>query len=108
MSRAQRAFDRSIASTPGDFTAIDLFDGEFSFLPFEASVRYGEVPLYPTSEDFHNFVSTKFHEQRPAAHWHLEAIRWRRKHPGKPLNDGLKEIAIATAAATHKTLDEDR
>jgi hypothetical protein len=78
-------------------TAIDRFEGDFDLLPFTAHVRYGAVPLYPTNEDFHNFVSTKVHEERPEACWQLEAIRWRLHNPGKPLDGGLKAIALATA-----------
>jgi len=76
-------------------------------LPFAAGVRYGSVPEWPTREDFQNFACTKEHEQRPEAHWHLEAIRWRLAHPGKPLNDGLREIAVKTADAIIKTRRED-
>lgn len=79
--------------------AIDRFEGDFDLLPIAAHLRYGEVPLYPVSEDFHNFVSTKVHERRPEACWQLEAIRWRLQNPGRPLNEGLKVIAVATAAA---------
>lgn len=90
-----------------ELSAIDRFDGEFDYLPFAAGIRYGAVPPYPTSEDFQNFAGVKEHEQRPEAHWHLEAIRWRRANPGKPLNDGLKDIARATAAAIIKTQREE-
>ena len=76
---------------------VDRFDGDFDLLPFAAGVRYGAVPLYPTSGDFQDFAGVKVHEERAEACWHLEAIRWRMQHPGKPLNDGLKDIARATA-----------
>ncbi len=85
-----------------ELTALDRFDGEFSFLPFEAGVRYGEVPLYPTGEDFQNAACVCAHEQRPAAVWFREAIRWRRGPGyGRPLNEGLKAIASATATAIY-------
>jgi hypothetical protein len=85
-------------------SAIDRFDGDFDLLPFAAGVRYGQVPLYPTSQDFQNFACTKAWEHRPEAHWHLEAIRWRMVNMGKPLNEGLRDIAKATAAAIIKTM----
>lgn len=88
-------------------SAIDSFDGDFDFLPFAAALRYGPVPLYPLDGDFQGFACVKEHEQRPEAHWHLEAIRWRMAHPGKPLNDGLRDIARATAAAIRKTQGEE-
>jgi len=88
-------------------SAIDRFEGDFDLLPLAAHIRYGAVPAYPTSEDFQNFAGTKEHEQRPEAHWHLEAIRWRRANLGSPLDAGLRAIAIATAAAIIKTQRED-
>jgi hypothetical protein len=94
-------------TTSAALSAIDRFEGDFDTLPFAAGVRYGAVPEYPRSEDFQNFAGTKEHEQRPEAHWQLEAIRWRLAHPGRPLNEGLKDIARATAAAIHKTRQED-
>jgi hypothetical protein len=88
-------------------SAVDRFEGDFDLLPVAAHLRYGAVPEYPRSEDFQSFAGTKEHEQRPEAHWHLEAIRWRLRHPGKPLSEGLREIAKATASALYKTRQED-
>lgn len=63
------------------------------FLPFRAGVLFGPVSLYPTSEDFHN-AATLYDEAEPAAHWQIEAIRYRRLHPGAPLDeDALAVIA---------------
>jgi hypothetical protein len=87
-----------------EISAIDRFEGDFDLLPIAAHVRYGAVPPYPTSEDFQNFACTKEHEQRPEAHWHLEAIRWRRQHPGVALDDGLRDIAKSTATVILKTI----
>lgn len=88
--------------TETTLTAVETFDGDFSFLPFAAGVRYGQVPLYPTSEDFQRFACTKAHEERPEAYWQLEAIRWRRQNAAHPLD--IKAIAVATAAAIYRAV----
>lgn len=89
--------------------AIDRFEGDFDLLPFAAGIRYGEVSLYPTSEDFQNFACTCSRERRPEACWQLDAVRWRRSEGyGRPLNDGLKAIAVATAVAIRRMQHEDR
>jgi hypothetical protein len=78
------------------------FDGDFEMLPFRAHVLYGDVPLYPISEDFHLAVSVAFGRDDAAADWRVEAVRWRLAHMGKPLNEGLREIAAATAARLYR------
>ena len=64
-------------------------------LPFRAQVVYGEVPLYPSREEFDLAVTAVFHHPEDrAAHWRVEAVRWRRNEGhGKPLEDGLPVIA---------------
>jgi len=73
---------------------------DLELLPFRAHVLFGEVPRYPITSDFHTAASDVFHEEaEPAAHWRLEAIRWRLQHQGGLLNDiALAVIAGQTAA----------
>ena len=71
------------------------FDGDFDVLPLRAALLFGAVPLTPTSADFHLAVSDVYAApEEPAAHWRVEAIRWRRVNAG-PLD--LTAIAKATA-----------
>ena len=78
----------------------DSFDGDFDLLPFAAGVEFGPVPEYPLDSDFQ--MAGMRADESPAARWQCEAIRWRRANPGKPLNDGLKSIALRVAAALHR------
>ena len=73
---------------------------DLDLLPLRAHVLFGEVPRYPTDDDFHGAASDVFHEEdEPATHWRLEAVRWRLHHPGTPLDDvALATIAGRTAA----------
>jgi hypothetical protein len=75
------------------------FDGDFSLLPFTAHVRYGEVPRWPTDDDFHLAASDVAHNpDDAAAHWRIEAVRERRHRPGVELDaPTLKAIALRTA-----------
>lgn len=73
-------------------------------LPFRALLLYGEVPLYPIGETFDLAVSdVACAADDPAAHWRVEAVRWRRGAGyGKPLEQGLPIIAGRTAARLWK------
>lgn len=78
---------------------IDCFTGDFDLLPIAAHLRYGDVPAWASSEDFQNAavrVSSDL-DTYAEAHWHIEAVRWRRANGGRPLDEGLREIAQATA-----------
>lgn len=67
--------------------------------PVRASFVAGEVPLYPTDEDFQTAVmAATNHYPEPAYVWRMEAIRWRRGPGyGQPLD--LPAIESATVAA---------
>jgi hypothetical protein len=73
---------------------------DLDLLPIRAQVLYSAVPLYPIDSDFHTAASTVFHEEdEPAAHWRIEAVRWRIHHRGAPLDAAaLATIAGWTAA----------
>ncbi len=89
------------------FSSYDTFDGDFDYLPFVAHLEFGEVPLYPREEDFHNAVSTALRARDVAADWRVEAIRWRRSAEGygKPLD--IKAIAVATAGRAYRKIHEE-
>jgi hypothetical protein len=74
---------------------IDSFEGDFDALPLRSHLLFGEVPSYPTSEDFQNAACTAFGSTDVAARWRMEAIRWRLVHRGVPMD--LHAIAIAVA-----------
>lgn len=79
------------------------FDGDFEFLPLRARIEFGEVPMYPTYEDFALAVTqVESTPDDPAAHWRVEAIRARRLQPGVLLNDVLKQINTATSARLYQ------
>lgn len=72
------------------------------YLHLRAAVLYGEVPLYPIRDDFDLAVSVV--ERTPedrAAHWHVEAVRWRRG-PGYGAPLDLAIIAGRVAARLWK------
>ena len=80
--------------------AIDRFDGSFEWLPLAAHLRYGAVPAYPTSQDFQRAacaVSVDL-DTHAEAHWYLEAVRERRLHPGRTLNEAARDINGRVAA----------
>lgn len=82
--------------TPGGRKAAPI---DLELLPFKAALAYGEVPLYPIAGDFEDAVSAALNaEDDPAAQWRLEAVRWRRQNPGRPLDPALPIIAGWTAA----------
>lgn len=83
---------------------IDLFDGDFDFLPLAAHLRYGAVPEYPTSVDFHNAVSLVADDtdRYVEAWWHVEAIRERILHPGRKLDDAKRDINNRVAKRLHQ------
>lgn len=71
------------------------FEGDFDALPLRSDLLFGALPVNPTANDFHVAVSEVFsNPEEPAAHWRVEAIRWRRVNAG-PLD--LTAIAKATA-----------
>jgi hypothetical protein len=88
---------------------IDDFRGDFDLLPIASDLRYRPVPLYPSSDEF-QLAATQVAddlETHCEAHWYIEAFRWRRTAGyGKPLNDGLKTIALAVAARLYKIVTE--
>jgi hypothetical protein len=74
------------------------FKGDFDRLPFEAAMRFGKVPEYPTSSDFHTAVSAAGDLARDgdaAAAFHIEAMKWRLKHGGASLTDRRLYRAVA-------------
>ena len=75
------------------------FDGDFALLPFRAGIRYGAVPAYPTSAEFHAAVSNADAdlEEYPEAHWHIEAVRERRLNPGRSLDEARPDINARVA-----------
>lgn len=75
--------------------SLDTFAGDFDWLPLRAHILFGAVPERPIENDFHHAVSVAFGANDAAAEWRVEAIRWRRRHPGRPLD--LHAIATATA-----------
>lgn len=78
---------------------IDRFDGEFTFLPFAAQLRYGAVPTHPSSNDFQSAacVVADDLDLYVEAHWHLEAVRERVLHPGRALDDAMRDINARVA-----------
>ena len=87
-----------------------MFTGDFHFLPFRASVVYGDVPTHPTAADFHCAVTdVQRNLDDAAAHWRLEAIRLRRQEPGVPLgNDAVKLINQAVAKRLFEARFDER
>lgn len=83
-----------------------MIDGDFDFLPFRACLLYGDVPEYPIQGDFEHAVSVAFGARDAAADWRVEAVRWRRQHPGTPMD--RKAIAIATAARLYDKIHLER
>lgn len=72
-------------------------------LDFRALIVFGEVPRYPNDSDFHGAASdVAHHEDDPAAHWRIEAVRWLMQNHGKPLDEGRPVIAGRTAARLWK------
>ena len=67
--------------------------------PVRASFIAGDVPLFPTDEDFQtSAMAATNHYPEPAYVWRMEAIRWRRgAGRGQPLD--LPAIQSATVAA---------
>lgn len=87
--------------------AIDNFQGQFEFLPLRAHIMFGAVPEYPSEGDFHLAAMAVHNEGTDdvAAHWRLEAVRYRRLNPGAPLNtQALKTIAEAVAARIFRVI----
>jgi hypothetical protein len=74
---------------------ISKFDGDFDLLPIASDLRYRQVKLHPTADDF-QLVSMEVSgdlDTHAEAHWYLEATRWRRGPGyGRPLQEGLREI----------------
>lgn len=73
--------------------------GDFFLLPLRAQIVYGDVPLFPKEADFHMAVSdVEGNPHDDAAHYRVEAIRFRRKNPGVTLaDDNMKAVLAATA-----------
>lgn len=90
--------------SPTPAAALPRRPVDLELLPLRAHVIYGEVPLYPIRDDFELAACVVAHEaDDPAAHWHIEAIRWRRVDGyGKPLEHGLPVIAGRVAARLWK------
>ena len=58
------------------------------------------VPLRPDHADLNLAdLYCALYPDNPAARWHVEAVRWRMRHPGAPLRDGIASINAATMAA---------
>jgi hypothetical protein len=74
---------------PARFGVIPLPPLDPELWPLRASMLLDPVPVYPTDADFQRAaMEASSHETEPAYAWRLEAIRWRRGHPGKPLDLG--------------------
>jgi hypothetical protein len=73
--------------------------GDFFVLPIRAELVYGRVPSAPLEGDFHMAVSdVESNPNDDAAHWRVEAIRFRRRKPGAPLaDDNMRAVIQATA-----------
>lgn len=80
-------------------TNATQFDGDFDFLPIRAHLVFGQVPQFPTDEDFHLAVSDVCHaEDDAAAHWQVEVIRERRIRPGAAFDAAtMKAINLRVA-----------
>lgn len=76
------------------------FLGDFDLLPIAAHLAHGEVPLHPTSEDF-QLAATRGDSHDAADIWYLEAVRERRLHPGRALDDAKHDIGERVAARLH-------
>lgn len=69
-------------------------------LPLRAHILYGEVPLYPIESDFHMAATDVAHaEEDAAAHWRIEAIRYRTQHRGAVFDDHVLAILAGRVAA---------
>jgi hypothetical protein len=68
------------------------FLGDFDFLPLAAYVKHGDVPPYPTSDDFQLAAMALGRSLDAADIWQLEAVRERRLHPGRLLEDAKADI----------------
>ncbi len=89
---------------------IESFQGQFEFLPLRAGIMFGAVPEYPSDSDFHLAASAVKNEGTDdvAAHWQLEAVRFRRLNPGAKLDaTALKSIANAVAARIFRVIREE-
>ena len=87
---------------------IDRFSGDFDVLPIMAHFRYGQVPVRPTSDDFQLtacLVESDL-DVYAEAHWFLEAVRERRLHPARPLEDAKREIASRVARRLYDRIFE--
>ncbi len=78
------------------------FLGDFEMLPVAAHFAFGEVPLYPTSNDFQLAAMLYGDSHDAAALWQLEAIRERRVHPNRALEAAKGDIAQRVAGRLHK------
>ena len=77
------------------------FIGDFDLLPIAAQLAHGEVPTHPTGDDF-QIAAMNLGDSRDAADlWHLEAIRERRLHPGRLLQDARRDINARVASRLH-------
>jgi len=68
------------------------FLGDFDLLPLAAQISHGCVPTHPTSDDFQAIALRLGDSHDAAALWHLEAVRERRLHPGRLLDEAKAEI----------------
>lgn len=84
------------------------FDGAFDLLPFRSHLDCGQVPLYPTSDDFQLASMGTVHEEQgswaeAAKVWHFEAVRERRlRHACAFDAPTLKAIALRVAAKLYE------
>lgn len=85
------------------------FDGEFSFLPLAAGLRYSAIPEYPTSADFQNAACCVAWDldKYPEAHWYIEAIRERILNPGRKLDDAAHDINKRVATRLYELVTRD-
>lgn len=84
---------------------IDSFSGDFEWLPIAAHFRYGQVPQFPTSDEFQSAcvrVSGDL-DRYAEAHWFLEAVRERRMNPGRTMDeDALHDISERVAQRLYR------
>lgn len=73
------------------------FLGDFDLLPLAAQLAHGPVPSHPTSDDFQLAAMQHGDSHDAAALWHLEAVRERRLHPGRPLDEAKPDINARVA-----------